>query len=67
MSDQVITVRCGIFLVLQRAKPLCTRRDWENSKPLGIAYAVDVIHALLGEAQNREQMLHDYVMSVRYH
>ena len=39
----------------------------ENSKPLGIVYAVDAIHALLGEAQNREQMLHDYVMSVGYH
>jgi CBS domain-containing protein len=39
----------------------------ENSKPLGIVYAVDAIHALLGEAQNREQMLHEYVMSVGYH
>jgi predicted transcriptional regulator len=39
----------------------------ENSKPLGIVYTVDAIHALLGEAQNREQMLHDYVMSVGYH
>jgi CBS domain-containing protein len=39
----------------------------ENSKPMGIVYAVDAIHALLGEAQNREQMLHDYVMSVGYH
>jgi CBS domain-containing protein len=39
----------------------------EKSKPLGIVYAVDAIHALLGEAQNREQMLHDYVMSVGYH
>jgi CBS domain-containing protein len=39
----------------------------ENSKPLGIVYAIDAIHALLGEAQNREQMLHDYVMSAGYH
>lgn len=38
----------------------------ENSKPLEIVYAVDAIYALLGEAQNREQMLHDYVMSVGY-
>jgi CBS domain-containing protein len=38
----------------------------EDSKPLGIVYAVDAIHALLGEAQNREQILHDYVMSVGY-
>jgi CBS-domain-containing membrane protein len=39
----------------------------ENSKPLGIVHTVDAIHALFGEAQNREQMLHDYVMSVGYH
>jgi len=39
----------------------------ENSNPLGIVYAVDAIHALLGEAQSREQMLNDYVMSVGYH
>jgi CBS domain-containing protein len=39
----------------------------ENSKPLGIVYAVDAIHVLLGEARNRKQMLHDYVMSVEDH
>lgn len=38
----------------------------EDSRPLGIVYAVDVVHALLTEAQDQEQLLRDYVMCVGY-
>lgn len=38
-----------------------------DSKPLGIVYAVDAVHALLSEAQDQEQLLRDYVMCVGYH
>ncbi len=36
------------------------------SKPLGIVYAIDVLHALLTEAQDQQQLLSDYVMCVGY-
>lgn len=39
----------------------------ENSNPLGIIYAVDAVHALLGEAQDQEQLLRDYIMCVGFH
>lgn len=37
-----------------------------DSKPLGIVYAVDAVHALLTEAQDQEQLLRDYVMCAGY-
>ena len=39
----------------------------QDSKPLGIVYAVDAVHALLTEARDQEQLLRDYIMSVDYH
>lgn len=39
----------------------------EDSRPLGIVYAVDAVHALLSEAEDREQLLRDYIMCVGYH
>lgn len=38
-----------------------------DSKPLGIVYAVDAVHALLSEAADQEQLLRDYIMCVGYH
>ncbi len=38
----------------------------DASKPLGIVYAIDALHALLTEAQDQQQLLHDYVMCVGY-
>ena len=38
-----------------------------DSKPLGIVYAIDAVHALLAEAQDQEPLPCDYVMSAGYH
>lgn len=35
-------------------------------KPIGIIYARDALRNLLGEAENQETLLRDYVMSVGY-
>ena len=37
-----------------------------SRKPIGIVYARDAIQNLLGEAQNEEALLRDYVMTVGY-
>ena len=46
---------------LQRI-PIVDRRG----KPIGIAYARDTLQNLLGEAENEEALLRDYVMGVGY-
>ncbi len=38
----------------------------QASKPLGIVYAIDALHALLTEAQDQQRLLSDYVMCVGY-
>ncbi|MEO7207596.1 MAG: CBS domain-containing protein [Steroidobacteraceae bacterium] len=37
-----------------------------SRKPIGIVYARDAIQNLLGEAENEEALLRDYVMTVGY-
>ncbi len=37
-----------------------------NRKPVGIIYARDALQCLLGEAENDEALLRDYVMDVGY-
>lgn len=38
-----------------------------QSKPLGVLNARDALQALLGEVENEESLLRDYVMTVGYH
>ena len=38
----------------------------QNSKPIGIIYARDALQNLLGEVENQESLLRDYVMGVGY-
>lgn len=38
----------------------------QNGKPVGIIYARDALQHLLGETENDETLLRDYVMSVGY-
>ncbi len=38
----------------------------EDGKPVGIIYARDALQCLLGEAENDETLLRDYVMDVGY-
>ncbi len=39
----------------------------DASKPVGIVYAIDALHALLKEAQDAEQLLRDYVTCIGFH
>lgn len=39
----------------------------EESRPVGVLNARDVLQALLREVQNEESLLRDYVMTVGYH
>lgn len=39
----------------------------DQSKPLGVLNARDALQALLGEVENEESLLRDYVMTVGYH
>ena len=39
----------------------------EQSRPVGMLYARDVLQALLHEVENEESLLRDYVMTVGYH
>lgn len=39
----------------------------QDTRPLGVLYARDVVQALLEEVQDEELLLKDYVMSVGYH
>lgn len=38
----------------------------QGGKPIGIVYARDALQRLLGESENDETLLRDYVMSVGY-
>jgi predicted transcriptional regulator len=38
-----------------------------NSRPIGVLNARDALEVLLGEVENEEVLLRDYVMSVGYH
>ena len=38
-----------------------------DSKPLGIIYARDALQSLLGEVEDEESLLRDYVMGIGYH
>ena len=38
----------------------------ENRKPVGVIYARDALQCLLGEVENDEALLRDYVMDVGY-
>jgi CBS domain-containing protein len=38
----------------------------EESKPLGILHARDILQALLSESENKDALLQDYVMGVGY-
>ena len=39
----------------------------DQSKPLGVLNARDALQSLLGEVENEESLLRDYVMTVGYH
>lgn len=39
----------------------------EISRPIGVIYARDALQALLGEVENEEALLRDYVTCVGYH
>lgn len=38
----------------------------QNDKPLGVIYARDALQSLLGEVQDEESLLRDYVMGIGY-
>ena len=71
MTREVIS--CGrndllhaIWLVIKERSLLRIPVLDESRKPIGIIYARDAIHNLLGEVENEEALLRDYVMNVGY-
>ena len=72
MTHDVLVCRQGEDLSLVWAE-MKTRRlknvpvvD-DESRPIGVLNARDALQALLGEVENEESLLRDYVMTVGYH
>ncbi|WP_325455410.1 CBS domain-containing protein [Hyphomicrobium sp.] len=72
MTRSIVTCQPGDWL--QNVWAVMKQRQLKNIpvidsgiKPIGVLNAREVLNVLLGEAENEEALLRDYVMSVGYH
>ena len=70
-TDVVLQIgRCGGSVCKTRVSSVMTHDvpvvD-DESRPIGVLNARDALQALLGEVENEESLLRDYVMTVGYH